>query len=113
MRKMPQIPRDVFFGPAAAEQEPVAAAAAEAAPAPQPVLRAVPVEEDKVQVTVYLSPQTAKRLEALRFHLLNEHNVKVSKSAIAEYAITHIDDDLAPLAQFFATSAARGSMGER
>jgi hypothetical protein len=104
VRKMPQIPRDVFFGPAAApepEAEP-----AEAVVAPPPVLRAVPVDEDKVQVTVYLSPQTAKRLEALRFHLLNEHNVKVSKSAIAEYAITHIDDDLVPLAQFFA-------MGER
>lgn len=105
MRKMPQIPRDVFFGPAAVEEEPAAVVAAAtpavAETAPPPVLRAVPVDEDKVQVTVYLSPQTAKRLEALRFHLLNEHNVKVSKSAIAEYAITHIDDDLAPLARFF------------
>lgn len=103
MRKMPQIPRDVFFGPSAAEQaEDEPTGAVTPAPAPRPV----PVDEDKVQVTVYLSPQTAKRLEALRFHLLNEHNVKVSKSAIAEYAISHLDDDLTPLAQFFA-------MGER
>lgn len=101
MRKMPQIPRDVFFGPAApAPQEEEPAAAIEVTP--PPALRVVPADEDKVQVTVYLSPQTAKRLEALRFHLLNEHNVKVSKSAIAEYAISHIDDDLAPLAQYFA-----------
>lgn len=96
MRKTPQIPRDVFFGGAAAAEEPSAAAVAP--PSPLPVQ---PVEEDKVQVTVYLSPATAKRLEALRFHLLNEHNVKVSKSAIAEYGITSLGEDLAPLADYF------------
>lgn len=95
MRKTPQIPRDVFFGGAAAADEPLAVTVA---PTPLPVR---PVEEDKVQVTVYLSPATAKRLEALRFHLLNEHNVKVSKSAIAEYGITHLGEDLAPLADHF------------
>ncbi|MGE5532431.1 MAG: hypothetical protein ACM3VW_09975, partial [Bacteroidota bacterium] len=81
------------------------------APAPQPIAQVAPqpvalpppvVEEDKIQVTVYLSPLIAKRLEALRFHLLNEHNVRVSKSAIAEYAISNVDEDLAPLAQYFA-----------
>jgi hypothetical protein len=55
-----------------------------------------------MQVTVYLTPQVAKRLEALRFHLLNEHNVKVSKSAITEYAIASLSDDLSELALFFA-----------
>ncbi|MHB8996321.1 MAG: hypothetical protein ACYC63_13840 [Armatimonadota bacterium] len=115
MRKTPQIPRDVFFGdPATAEPvapvaEPVVAPAI--TPLPQPLTPVAPpvavapapvVEEDKIQVTVYLSPQIAKRLEALRFHLLNEHNVRVSKSAIAEYAISNVEDDLAPLAQHFA-----------
>jgi hypothetical protein len=89
---MPQIPRDVFFGDAAAgEEQPPAAV--------QPLQRAV--EEDKVQVTVYLSPQMAKRLEALRFHLLNEYNVRVSKSALAEYAISQIAEELKPLADHF------------
>jgi len=81
----------VFFG------EP--AAATEAEPVEARFVR--PVEESKVQVTVYLSEAVAKRLEALRFHLLDEHDVKVSKSALAEYAISQIGDDLEPLAQHF------------
>lgn len=105
MRKTPQIPRDVFFGgstpaaPAAAPDEPVVAGIA--APPPVPVAPVPPVEEEKVQVTVYLSQAAAKRLEALRFHLLNEHNVKVSKSAIAEYGIENLGEDLAPIAEYF------------
>lgn len=129
MRKMPQIPRDVFFANPApavvpsAPAEPAVVALPPAlvplvpepqvAPIPQPGPMVVvpeplpvPVDEDKIQVTVYLTPQTAKRLEALRFHLLNEHNVKVSKSALTEYAIGHLGDDLAQLALIFA-------MGER
>lgn len=129
MRKMPQIPRDVFFAnpappaaePVAVQPEPIAPAPVVpppvpepiAAPPPQPAPVAIapeplppPLEENKIQVTIYLTPQTAKRLEALRFHLLNEHNVKVSKSALTEYAIGHIGDDLAELALVFA-------MGER
>lgn len=89
MRKTPQIPRDVFFGAAANEAQVMA---------PLPVR---PVEEEKIQVTVYLSPAAAKRLEVLRFHLLDSHDVKVSKSAIAEYAISQISDDLAPVAEYF------------
>jgi hypothetical protein len=109
VRKMPQIPRDVFFGGAtAATEEPVEAQPAPVAPPPQ-VAR--PVEEDKIQVTVYLSPQAAKHLEALKFHLLNEHNVKVSKSALAEYAIMQLGDDLASLAESF--GAMQTSIGER
>jgi len=89
---MPEIPRDVFFGEAA-EASPDAPA-----PAPQALRR---VEEGKVQVTVYLSEAMAKRLEVIRFHLLNDHDVKVSKSAIAEYALSQIGDDLEPLARHF------------
>ena len=118
MRKMPQIPRDVFFGEPAAAEAPVEAPAPAstpvrvpvpepvAPPPPTPVTPPVAVEVDKIQVTVYLSPLIAKRLEALRFHLLNEHNVRVSKSALAEYAIAHVGDDLAALAQDL-------TMGER
>jgi len=92
VRKMPEIPRDVFFGDAE-ETAPEAGA-----PAPRTVR---PVEESKVQVTVYLSEAMAKRLEAVRFHLLNEHDVKISKSALAEYAISQLSDDLEPLARHF------------
>ena len=92
MRKMPEIPRDVFFGETP-EAQPEAAAAA-----PRALRR---VEEHKAQVTVYLPEAIAKRLEALRFHLLNEHDVKVSKSAIVEYAIGQLGDDLEPLARHF------------
>jgi hypothetical protein len=109
VRKTPQIPRDVFFGdpataePAAPVAEPVIAPIPQpVAPTPAAVAPPPPIDEDKIQVTVYLSPLIAKRLEALRFHLLNEHNVRVSKSAIAEYAISNVEDDLAPLAQHFA-----------
>ena len=90
MRRSPEIPRDVFFGATSDE--------ASAAPPLRPRPR---VEESKVQVTVYLSEASAKRLEALRFHLLDEHNIKVPKSAIAEFAINQLGDDLAPLAAHF------------
>lgn len=108
MRKTPQIPRDVFFGGAASDQPDAVTPAPQAEPEPVALPPApVPVaDDDKVQVTVYLSPVVAKRLEALRFHLLNDHNVKVSKSAIAEYGISHLGDDLEALARHF-------RMGER
>jgi hypothetical protein len=90
VRRTPGIPTDLFFGDSSS-------GAAEAPPAaPAPVR---PVEEAKVQVTVYLSEAVAKRLEALRFHLLNEYDVKVSKSALAEHAIRHLGEDLEQLAQ--------------
>jgi hypothetical protein len=92
VRKNPEIPRDVFFGEGGT-QEPT--------PAGGVVRSAARGDEDKVQVTVYLSHAAAKRLEALRYHLLDEHNVKVSKSAIAEYAISQLNDDLAPVAEYF------------
>jgi hypothetical protein len=95
VRRMPEIPRDVFFGDTA-ETPAEAAPAATAAPRP---LR--PLEESKVQVTVYLSEAMAKRLEAVRFHLLNEHDVKVSKSAIVEYAVASLSEDLEPVARHF------------
>lgn len=93
MRRMPEIPRDVFFGDTSETP-------AEGAPAtaPRPLRQ---VEESKVQVTVYLSEAMSKRLEAVRFHLLNEHDVKISKSAIVEYAIGQLGEDLEPVARHF------------
>lgn len=93
MRKNPEIPANVFFDePDETLERPVAG----------------PVrslgrggEEDKVQVTVYLSPAVAKRLEALRFHLLSDFDIKVPKSAIAEYALAHLSDDLTAMAEYF------------
>jgi hypothetical protein len=90
VRRSPEIPRDVFFG-----------ATSDEASAALPLRAGRVVEESKVQVTVYLSEASAKRLEALRFHLLDQHNIKVSKSAIAEFAINQLGDDLAPLAAYF------------
>lgn len=102
MRRNPEIPRDIFFGSASeAEPEPAAPATV-----PPPGLRtARATDEGKVQVTVYLSEAVAKRLEVLRFHLLNEYDIKVPKSAIAEYAIAQLGEDLAPLAAFFGRGA--------
>jgi len=91
VRRNPEIPRDVFFG--AAPEEAVTTA--------RGLRSGRASDEAKVQVTVYLSEAAAKRLEALRFHLLNEHNIKVSKSSIAEFAISSLGDDLAPLAAYF------------
>ena len=97
MRRSPEIPRDIFFGEDEAHDVKTERASAELKP----------VEEPKVQVTVYLAESTAKRLEALRFHLLNEYNIKVSKSAIADFAISRLGTDLGPLAEHFSV------MGER
>lgn len=92
MRRMPEIPRDVFFGETATDP-------GATSPAPRPLR---PVDDTtKVQVTVYLSEPTAKQLEVLRFHLLNDHDIKVSKSAIAEFAINQLGDDLDALVRFF------------
>lgn len=114
MRKTPQIPGDIFFGRApepppsvpaevAAPAEVPAPAPAEPPPAPATIAAPPPpAAEEKLQVTIYLTPRTVRQLEALRFHLLTDYNVKVSKSAIAEYALNSLGDDLAPLADFFA-----------
>ncbi len=91
MRRKPEIPRDIFFGEAAADSPPPAA--------PGRAGRAA--VEDKIQVTIYLSEAAVKRLEALRFHLLNEYNIKLSKSAIAEYAIQRLGEDVEALARHF------------
>jgi len=90
VRRKPEIPRDIFFGDAAAENPPRAEPG-----------RVRAVGEDKIQVTIYLSEAAVKRLEALRFHLLNEYNLKLSKSALAEYAILRLGEDVEALARQF------------
>jgi hypothetical protein len=50
---------------------------------------------------VYLSDETAQALERARFELLTRHNVRASKSAIAEYAIAQAGADIAGMAKAF------------
>lgn len=56
-------------------------------------------EGPKVAVTLYLTEPVAHRLEEARFLLLTEHDVKTSKSAIADFAIRHGLDDLSAAAE--------------
>lgn len=85
MRKGAGIPRD-FFG----EETSGAAPAAR---------RQAPVDEAKVQVTIYLSERAALTLEKLRYELMLEHGVKASKSAIAQFAIEAASRDLEAMAR--------------
>jgi hypothetical protein len=48
----------------------------------------------KVQVTIYLSPEAARELERLRFELLTQHDLRASRSAIAEFAILGVGERL-------------------
>jgi len=90
--RRPEIPRDVFF----AEEETAArrqttgdssslddTAALDLKPQQRP---------EKIQVSIYLTKPTAKILDAVRFKLIYEHDVKVSKSDLAEFAISRLGD---------------------
>ncbi len=94
MRRQPEIPKDIFFGGGAAGQEETTRA---------PMRPARTPADEKVQVTIYMSAAAAKKLEAIRFRLLNEHDIKVSKSAIAEVAIEGLGEDIEGLANYFKT----------
>ena len=95
MSKTPEIPRDVFFE----DKQPADRKGTIASPRKASNLQDVKhVSSQKVQVTIYLSEQTAKDLERARFELLNKHNLKVPKSTIAEYAIATAIRDLDAMA---------------
>jgi BRCT domain type II-containing protein len=53
----------------------------------------------KVQVTFYLSEEAAKELERVRFELLSKHDVRASRSAVAEQAILQAGAQLEVLAE--------------
>ena len=88
MRKNPEIPQEVFFE----EERPQAVKQSSSFAVKQS-------NGQKVQVTVYLSVETAKELERARFELLTKHNVRAAKSAIADYAIARAAADVDALAQ--------------
>jgi len=94
--KKPEIPQDVFFE--TKQKKPATKSTAK----PQAVK---PAKVTKVQVTIYLSEQTAKDLEKARFELLSSHDIRVPKSAIAEYAICRAAADIPALASALADSS--------
>ena len=55
-------------------------------------------EGRKVAVTLYLTEPVAYLLEEARYRLMTEHDVKTSKSAIADFALRHGLGDLAAAA---------------
>ena len=88
MRKTPEIPQDVFFE----QSKPQARKTVKRQAGKQSTTQ-------KVQVTIYLSDPVAKDLERARFELLTTRNLRVSKSAIAEYAIGKAVADLEGLVE--------------
>ena len=89
MRKTAEIPEDVFFEE---EKKPVARKTAKRQTVKQS-------KRQKVQVTIYLTEDGATRLEKARFELLSKHNLRVSKSAIAEYAVSQAAGDVDAMAK--------------
>jgi hypothetical protein len=105
VRKTPEIPADVFFGDDAADEAPGTqeAPSSRRQTKPKPKARAATTpREHKVQVTIYLSDEAAKVLERARFELLTKHDVRASKSAIAEYAIGRVGGDITAMAKALA-----------
>lgn len=107
MPKTPEIPQDVFF-----EDKPPSARQGAVVSPPKASRRqgAKQSSSQKVQVTIYLSEQTAKDLEKARFELLNEHDIKVPKSTIAEYAIATVIRDIEAMARALTNGGDRGEV---
>lgn len=124
MARRPEIPEDVFFdaprankekrgrtridaGTQVQEEQPRQRSRGqrpgpEEAPAPSPAPRVGrPPTQDgpKVAVTLYLTEPVAYLLEEVRYRLLTEHDVRTSKSAIADYALRQALDDLEAAAE--------------
>ena len=96
MRKTPGIPQDVFF------DEPASQAVKTATSLAVKTASSLNVKQSsgqKVQVTIYLSEETARELERARFELLTKHDLRAPKSAIAEWAIAQATADLDALAE--------------
>lgn len=103
MPRTPDIPQNIFFEDKAPTPPKMDPSPAISPAGSQSVIEAKSQDvkrssSQKVQVTVYLSEETAKGLERARFELLSKHNVKVPKSAIAEYAIATATLDLEAMA---------------
>ena len=96
-----QIPHDVFFTPTGGAASLQGAAVddvrddgAEVTPEPpEPELPRV----EKLQISVYIEPGTARLLDEMRFSLQYEHGHRASKSALVDYAIRNLSADMAKL----------------
>lgn len=98
-----QIPHDVFFS-SAAGSEAVGSPADDEAVAEDIVegkveVTAPPLEPaasrvEKLQISVYIDPATARALDEMRFTLQYEHGHKASKSALVDYAIRSLSADM-------------------
>lgn len=123
MARRPEIPENVFFDAprtdrekrtesgtdtqlAAREEQPRGGRARSYRtvhrPAPQPSARVgrPPAQEGrKVAVTLYLTEPVAHLLEETRYRLLTEHDLRTSKSAIADFALRHALGDLEAAAE--------------
>ncbi len=124
MARRPEIPEDVFFDAPRANRDKRGDARIDAqtqvqdeqprersrgqrrvrdeTPAPQTTSRiGRPPTQDgpKVAVTLYLTEPVAYLLEEVRYRLLTEHDVRTSKSAIADYALRQALGDLEAAAE--------------
>lgn len=104
-----EIPRDIFFSDEADDddnddQQPEQTPDAEPEPSETDAGGEegdAPEENDegsqkteKLQVSVYLTKPTARKLDAVRFQLQYDHDVKLSKSDLAEFAISRLDRNI-------------------
>ncbi len=99
-----QIPHDVFFSqpatptPARSPEIPAVSGdgaeeqVAERGPDIQPEAKT-----PKLQICVYVDPETAKVLDETRLTLQYEHGHKASKSALVDYAIRRLSGDMSGL----------------
>lgn len=123
MARRPEIPEDVFFDTHRTDKEkrPATGTAAQSPaeneqrrggrarsyrtvqrPVPEQSVRVgrPPAQEGpKIAVTLYLTEPVAYLLEETRYRLLTEHNVRTSKSAIADFALRRALQDLEAAAE--------------
>ena len=106
MRKAPEIPENVFFeGETASARKQSSKQARKTASsqtsktASKQKRKTVSRQAGKVQVTVYLSKSSATALEALRLALIRDYDLRVPKSAIADWAIAQAADRVEEIAR--------------
>lgn len=101
-----EIPRDIFFADDDNDEdqqpERVSDAELESADTDSDGEEGIVAEDEtndspkteKLQISVYLTKPTARKLDAVRFQLQYDHDVKLSKSDLAEFAIGRLDRNL-------------------
>ncbi len=93
-----QIPHDVFFTPtvgaATAQSAAVEDVKGDGAEVTTTTPEPEPPRTEKLQISVYIEPATARLLDEMRFSLQYEHGYKTSKSALVDYAIRNLSADI-------------------